>query len=97
MALCYIVNPVQVISITFIKRLDETLIQQFLGKKPLISSEFKFKLVGKIGIEESRALVVNIIANYGCTRVLQYAKMLKEAKIKETICVFVTFLTLVTF
>ena len=33
---------------------------------------------------------MNIIVNYCCTRVLLYAKMLKETETKETIVFFVT-------
>ena len=40
---------------------------------------------------------INIIVNYCCTRVLLYAKMLKEIETKETIVFFVTFLSLVVF
>ena len=42
-------------------------------------------------------MVVNIIAKYCYTCVLLYAKMLKETKTKETIDVFVTFLSLMSF
>ena len=38
---------------------------------------------------------INIIVNYYCTRVLLYAKMLKETE--ETIVFFVTFLSLGAF
>ena len=54
-----------------------------------------FKLVGKHEIEGARALWINIIIDYCCTRVLLYAKMLKETE--ETIVFFVTFLSLVAF
>ena len=50
------------------------------------------------GLENSittRAPWINIIVNYCCTRVLLYAKMLKETE--ETIVVFVIFLSLVAF
>ena len=54
-----------------------------------------FKLVGKHEIEGARALWINIIIDYCCTRVLLYAKRLKETE--ETIVFFVTFLSLVAF
>ena len=38
---------------------------------------------------------MNIIVGYSCTRVLLYAKMLKETETEETIVFFVTFLSLV--
>ena len=40
---------------------------------------------------------INIIINYCCTRVLFYAKMLKETETEETIVFFVIFLSLVAF
>ena len=45
---------------------------------------------------EPGPLVVNIIVNYCCTRVLLHAKMLKETENEETI-IFVTLLSFVAF
>ena len=54
-------------------------------------------MIGKNSIEGARAPSINIVVNYCCTRVLLYAKMLKETKAEKTIVFFVTFLSLVAF
>ena len=41
--------------------------------------------------------ILLLFVNYCCTRVLLYAKMLKETETEETIGLFVTFLSLVAF
>ena len=56
-----------------------------------------FKCVGKNEIEGAWAPSIDIIVNYCCTRVLLYAKMLKETETEKTIVFFVTFLSLVAF
>ena len=48
--------------------------------------------LAKIKLKGPKPPLINIIVNYFCTRVLLYAKMLKE-----TIVFFVTFLSLVAF
>ena len=54
------------------------------------------ELVGKIELMGPGFLVVNIIVNYCCKGVLQYAEMLKELKIKKQVF-FVTFFLLMAF
>ena len=39
---------------------------------------YTFKLIKKIELKGPEPLIVNIIVNYCCTRVLLYAKMLKK-------------------
>ena len=53
----------------------------------------------KIKLRGALAPWINIIVNYcyTCTRVLLYAKMLKETETKEAMVFFVTFLSLVAF
>ena len=48
-------------------------------------------------LKGARAPWINIIVDYCCTRVLLYAKMLKETETEETIVFFVTFFSLVAF
>ena len=54
--------------------------------KPLILFGLYIKIGRqKLNLGGRGPLVVNIIVNYCCTRVLLYAKMLKEAETEETI------------
>ena len=55
-----------------------------------------FNRLAKSNYGGPRLLVVNIIGNYCCMRVLLYAKILKKTENKET-RLFVTFLLLVAF
>ena len=60
-------------------------------------SFFNFKNGEKMKHPSAQAPWINIVVSYCCTRVLLYAKMLKETKTRETIVFFVTFLSLVPF
>ena len=51
--------------------------------KNLNSPRLLLKLVGKIELRGPGPLVVNTVVNYRCTRVVLYAKMLKETEIQE--------------
>ena len=66
-----------------------------LGAHLNIIVEGPFKVAGKNEIEGARAPWITIIVNYCCTRVLFYAKMLKNTETEETMVFFVTFLSLV--
>ena len=53
--------------------------------------------LAKIELRGTSPQVLNIIVNYCGTRVLLYAKMLKETEIEKTTRFFVMFLSLVAF
>ena len=67
-----------------------------MKQNPLISPGYTFQLIVKIELMGPGPLVVNIIDNYCCTRVLFYANMLKETEDEET-RLFVTILSFVAF
>ena len=78
--------------ITFIKRLDVSLNWELLEQKLSISPGLGIHLNWQAKTESRGVLVVNIVLNYCCER-----KMIKEIKTEETLVLFVTFLSLVTF